>query len=116
MTDAHQGASPEHNRRAHARTKASVPVEMEAEDSQIPIRGATSDLSVGGCYIETMYPFPIGTHLGLKLQIDGTLLIEATVVTSDPQVGNGIQFLKMLPEDQEELKAYLEEVAGAQGA
>lgn len=116
MTGAQQDASSGPNRRTHARTKASVPVEMETEGSQVPIRGATSDLSLGGCYIETMYPLPTGTHLDLKLQIDGTLLIEAEVVTSDPQVGNGIKFLKMLPEDQEELKAYLEQIARAQGA
>ena len=32
----------------------------------------------------------------------------ATVVTCDPQVGNGIQFNKMLPEDIAELRSYLE--------
>jgi hypothetical protein len=30
-----------------------------------------------------------------------------TVVTCDPQVGNGIEFARMLPEDQEELRAYM---------
>jgi len=41
------------------------------------------------------------------LQANSTLLIVATVVTKDPQVGNGIQFTKMLPEDIEELKAFI---------
>lgn len=102
------------NRRAYARVKVNAQVEMEAEGSDTPIRGATSDLSLGGCYIETLYPFPIGTNLDLKLQLDDTLLIEATVVTSDPQVGNGIRFVRMLSEDREGLKAYLEEAARAQ--
>jgi hypothetical protein len=69
---------------------------------------------MGGCYVETMFPFPVGTKLDLKLQLEGTLLIEALVVTSDPQVGNGIEFTKMLPEDREELKAYLEAATEAQ--
>jgi hypothetical protein len=30
------------------------------------------------------------------------------VKTCDPQVGNGIQFLGMLPEDHDELKLFLE--------
>ncbi len=51
---------------------------------------------------------PVGTHLELKLRLDDTLLVLATVVTSDPQVGNGIQFNKMLPEDLDELRAFLE--------
>ena len=74
----------------------------------MPFRCATSDLSLHGCYIETMFPFAIGTVLELKLQIDGTLLVLAAVVTSDPQVGNGLHFTRMLPEDVEELRAFLE--------
>lgn len=104
------------NRRAYSRVKANVQVEIEAEGSDIPLRGTTTDLSLGGCYVETMYPFPVGTNLDLKLQLEDTLLIEATVVTSDPQVGNGIKFTKMLSEDREALKTYLEAAARAQHA
>jgi hypothetical protein len=96
------------NRRQHPRFKLRVPVEFFTEGSDSPIRGATSDLSLTGCYIETVFPFAIGTRLELKLQIDGTLLVLATVVTSDPQVGNGIQFTRMLPEDIDELRAFLD--------
>ena len=45
-----------------------------------------------------MFLLPKGTTLDLKLQIDTTLLIMASVVTCDPQVGNGIKFTKMLAE------------------
>lgn len=99
---------PDEERRHHPRTKSKVPVEVRTEDNNSPIRGATSDLSLSGCYIETMFAFPVGTKLELKLQLEGTLLVLATVVTSDPQVGNGIQFHQMLPEDVEELRKFLE--------
>jgi len=92
----------------------SVPVELYSEASDFPIRGATSDLSLGGCYIETIFPFPIGTSLQMELQVDGTVLVMATVVTCDPQVGNGIKFTRMLPEDREELQSYLEAAQKAQ--
>jgi hypothetical protein len=102
-------ASPmDPDRRQHPRFKVRVPVEFFTEGSDSPIRGATSDLSLGGCYIETVFPFAIGTRLELKLQVDGTLLVIATVATSDPQVGNGIQFTRMLPEDIDELRAFLD--------
>ena len=102
-------ASPmDPDRRQHPRLKVRVPVEFFTEGSDSPIRGATSDLSLRGCYIETVFPFAIGTRLELNLQIDGTLLVLATVVTSDPQVGNGIQFTRMLPEDIDELRAFLD--------
>jgi len=101
--------SPE--RRKHPRFTVSVPVEVHAEGSEAPVRCATSDLSLGGCYIESLYPFPVGTCVELKLFLEGTLLILAKVVTCYPQVGNGIQFVKILPEDRDELSAFLDSLA-----
>lgn len=98
------------NRRDHSRIKVSVPVEIRTDASASPIRGATADLSLTGCYIETIYPFPVGTHLDLQLSIETVLLVAATVVTCDPQVGNGIRFSRMLDEDKKALEAFLEAV------
>ena len=98
-------------RRKNPRFKVSVPVEIHTETSTAPLRCATSDLSLDGCYVESMYPFPAGTCLDLKLEAGGTLVISARVVTCDPQFGNGIQFLRMLPEDSAVLMKFLETVA-----
>jgi hypothetical protein len=95
------------DRRLVPRLKVRVPIEIQVEGASGPIRGATADLSATGCYVETMFAFPVGTTLDLKLQLENTLLVTATVVTSDPQVGNGIRFDSMLPEDLEELQNYL---------
>jgi PilZ domain len=100
--------TPEKERREHHRLKLKVPLELFLEDSASPIRGATADLSLTGCYIETIFPMPVGTKLEIKLQLEDTLLLLAQVVTSDPQVGNGIQFTRMLPEDIEQLRVFLE--------
>ena len=102
------------DRRDAPRLKIRVPIEIEVEAGSGPVRGATADLSAGGCYIETMFPFPAGTNLDLKLQLENTLLVAATVVTCDPQVGNGIRFERMLPEDREELKKYLDAIEQAE--
>jgi c-di-GMP-binding flagellar brake protein YcgR len=101
-------STPDHERRQYTRLKLQVPMEIYVEGNDSPLRGATSDLSLGGCYLETIFPFPIGTNLELKLQLDDTLLVLATVVTCDPQVGNGIRFSRMLPEDIEQLQTFLE--------
>jgi PilZ domain-containing protein len=45
------------DRRQHSRFNVRVPVEFFPEGSDSPIRGATSDLSLSGCYIETVFPF-----------------------------------------------------------
>ena len=91
-----------------------MPVQIQTDASRSPIRGATADLSLSGCYIETIFPFPIGTNLDLQLSMETTVLIAATVVTCDPQVGNGIRFIRMLPEVREVLKAFLETAERAQ--
>jgi len=95
-------------RRRSPRIKVKVPAEIVVEGTDIPVRGATSDLSQNGCYIETIFPFPVGTKLEIKLQLEGTLLILAIVATCDPQVGNGIRFTRMLEEDIEELGAFID--------
>lgn len=96
------------DRRERARIKIRVPVQIQTEVSASTMRGATSDLSLNGCYIESIFPFPVGTNLDLQLSIDTIILVAATVVTCDPQVGNGIKFVRMLPEDREALAAFLE--------
>ncbi len=98
-------------RREHPRFKVNVPVEIHTEGATAPLHCATSDLSLGGCYIESMYPFPAGTRLDLKLEAGDTILIVAKVATCDPQVGNGIHFLRMLPEDEATLGKFLDHCA-----
>ena len=101
--------------RKHPRFQVKVPLEIHAEGSNTPFRCATADLSLGGCYLETMFPFPVGASLELKLQLEGTLLIVAKVVAHYPLVGNGIQFIKILPEDLEELQTFLDTLAAQEG-
>lgn len=114
MNDGDERRSPtdpeKQDRRSSPRLKVRVPLEIRTEGSDSPMRSATADLSLGGCYVENIFPFPVGTVLELTLQLEDTLLVVATVVTCDPQVGNGIRFDKMLPEDLEQLRSYLEKI------
>lgn len=105
-----------YNRRKYERVTISVPVEIHADAADSPIRCATTDLSLSGCYIETIFPFPIGTNLDLQLSVETIVLIAATVVTCDPQVGNGIRFMRMLPEDRKTLEAFLKAAQHAQNS
>jgi hypothetical protein len=111
MSDSERGwpsSGPPQEKRESTRIKVSAPVELYTPESDIPHRCATADLSETGCYIESIFPFPIGTVFEMTLRLDETLLVVGTVVTRDPQVGNGIKFTRMLPEDQEILRAYVQ--------
>jgi c-di-GMP-binding flagellar brake protein YcgR len=86
-----------------------TPVELFAEPSEAPIRGETSDLSLGGCYVAMMFPLTVGTPVEVRLRAgEATIIVLGVIKTCDPQVGNGIQFLRMLPENRHELKMFIE--------
>jgi hypothetical protein len=52
--------------------------------------------------------------LEISLQLEEPVIAVATVVTCDTQVGNGLNFTKILPEDQDALRTYLETAEKAQ--
>jgi c-di-GMP-binding flagellar brake protein YcgR len=66
------------DRRKHERLKLRVPIVIQPDLGDSPIRGATADLSLGGCYIETIFPLPMGTNLDLQLSLGNTVLIAGT--------------------------------------
>lgn len=109
--------SSENDRREHTRAKLKVPVEILVEDNTVSSRGNTSDLSIGGFYIETMFTMAVGTNLELTLSLGDTpVLATAVVATCDPLVGNGIHFTKMLPEDRQALSDFIQAHEAAQDA
>ena len=73
-----------------------------------PIYSSTSDLSIGGCYVEMMTPLPVGTKVALLLNLSGvTIRMMATVRTSHPAVGMGLRFEEMTDADRQMLQETL---------
>jgi c-di-GMP-binding flagellar brake protein YcgR len=101
MSSAHQ------DRRKHARFKIKAPIEFHPEGSRT-LRSATADLSLGGCYLEMLFTFPIGTVLEVSLQVGHTVHAKAIVVSRELQVGNGIQFIDMPPTDRDAIRNYMD--------
>jgi len=74
----------------------------------VPVRVPTSDLSLGGCYIENMFTLHIGAHLTMKLWIgEGKVNVNGIVKTCDPVFGNGVQFVEIEPSERATLQTYL---------
>lgn len=68
------------------------------------------DMSTSGCYIETLFPFPVGTQFQLAIalkELDVTVEVRAVVRTADQGVGMGVQFDD---EHKERLRGLLEEL------
>jgi c-di-GMP-binding flagellar brake protein YcgR len=96
-------------RRQYLRLKLRLPIEILRESAVVPLRGETCDISLGGCYFESLFPLEVGTPLEVRIRInDSTLIAVAVVATCDRQVGNGIRFTDMVPEDAEQLRLFLD--------
>lgn len=106
MTDSSQRHA---DRRVYPRTKVCVPTELHLPNEETLMREQTSDLSLGGCYVKTLVGIPVGTKLAVVLCLgEDKVTISAIVVTCHPQVGNGIQFLAMLPPNRDRVRSFLE--------
>jgi len=103
---------PPVERRRFPRFKTAVPVELHPEGSTVPTHTQTADLSLGGCYVEMNFALATKTKLRLVLWVeDERVTTDAVVITHDPGVGNGVQFLNMPREDQAKLGRFLATLA-----
>lgn len=104
-----QAGTSEHERRKYPRTPAEVQVEFRPEGAPVATHTHTTDLSLGGCYVEMNFTLQVGTKLDLVLWLgDEKVTTKATIATHHPYFGNGIQFVGMSPEDQSKLQHFLD--------
>jgi diguanylate cyclase (GGDEF)-like protein/putative nucleotidyltransferase with HDIG domain len=98
------------NRRLHPRLKCRVTIEFSPEDD-IPVFGNLTDLSIGGCYIETSAILKPGTIVKLGFSTDdGSMTAEGVVARIEPGTGMGVQFKELNREGRVRMLKILEYV------
>jgi c-di-GMP-binding flagellar brake protein YcgR len=98
---------PDAERRRYPRMKAKVPVELKCAGIA-PLRTSTDEISLCACYIETMFTLDVGMKLELIFSLEGARIgARAIVATKYRQVGNGIDFVEMAPEDRLRLSDFI---------
>ena len=71
-----------------------------------------SDLSLKGCYLDTLNPFPEATQIKLVIfHGDATFTALATVICPQPNMGMGVEFSAVEPEQLKVLLKWLEELS-----
>jgi hypothetical protein len=71
----------------------------------------TSELGLGGCYIDTLNPFPEGSPVQLRILRDnGVFETKAKVVYCDRRFGMGLAFTEMTPNQRSLLEGWLAEL------
>ena len=97
------------DRRAHPRMKCRVTIEMQTEAGQVPMFANLTDVSMGGCYIETSTILAPGSKIKLKFSMDdASLTTEGIVARMDPGSGVAVQFREVNREGRERMFKILE--------
>ena len=96
-------------RRRFTRYQGALPVQLRAEGQPYPTSCEAIDVSLSGCYVKMLFPLPVGTVVDIRIGMDGReAKAKGLVKTSDPSLGNGIEFTEMASSCQQELEQYLQ--------
>lgn len=108
-------ASPvqESDRRGAGRVQFTVTADILEIGSGARFSARTTDLSPGGCFVDTKIPFPMGTMVRVTLRkADKSFEADGSVVYSQNGLGMGISFSDLAPGRSNELASWISELTG----
>jgi PilZ domain len=107
------------DRRHFARIKCFVAIELHIEGMEAPVWGNLSNVSRGGCFVETAAPIPPGKKVGIglwvasgKIWVKGVIL-NGVVTRSAPSFGVRVKFSETELSEKEHLREFLKFVESA---
>ena len=99
-------------RRKYPRIQTAIPVEFVPDGSEVATHAQTSDISLGGCYVEMNFTLPVGTVVEMALWLgEEKVWINAKTVTHHPYFGNGFAFSEISDKARQKLAHFLSSVA-----
>jgi PilZ domain len=103
----------EAERRSDDRHTFTASAEVVELSSGAKFSTRTTDLGPGGCFVDTMVPFPVGASVRVTVHKGKTQLdTGGLVVYSQAGLGMGIAFENMEPQQREALDTWLTELTG----
>jgi diguanylate cyclase (GGDEF)-like protein/putative nucleotidyltransferase with HDIG domain len=97
------------DRRSHPRMKCRVTIEMQTEAGAPPLFANVTDVSLGGCFVETSTILAPGSKIKLGFSMDdASLSAEGVVARLDPGTGVAVQFREMNREGRDRMFKILE--------
>ncbi len=98
-------------RRRWPRFSLTAATQVTELSSMARIEGRCTDLSAGGCYVDTLNPFPTGSMVQVAVaQGERKFTGQACVAFSQSGMGMGLAFMEMEPAERESLNAWLDEL------
>jgi c-di-GMP-binding flagellar brake protein YcgR len=81
--------------------------EFESDDPPVPCK--LTDLSLGGCYMEVVVPFPLRARVILSMRVSGTQVkVEGVVRVAHQDIGMGVEFTKNTEEQSKKVETFLQ--------
>ena len=99
--------------RRHARFPLTAFVEALDPKSNTQISGRSSDVSLGGCYVDTLNPFPEGTVIRIRLTKENVSFeANAKVIFSQIGMGMGVAFLSAEKDQFQIYQKWINQLSG----
>lgn len=100
-------------RRGGVRFPFTAAAEVHDLRSQTRVVGRCSDLGSGGCYVDTLSPFSVGSAVRIRIERDlQEFEAEATVAYAHVSMGMGLAFTEIKDEHQGVLRSWIAELSG----
>jgi hypothetical protein len=102
-------------RRRQVRFSFTAAAEVFELRSQTRVTGRCSDLGSGGCYVDTLSPFTVGSVVSVRIVCDSRELEAAAIVTyAHASMGMGLAFTEIKREYQNVLRSWIANLGGEQ--
>ena len=93
------------NRRVQSRHACRLGADVFRQGSTVPNRCVLSDISAGGCYVETTEPFPAGAAVEIIVRtLAMKLRVQGVVQVAHPGFGMGVKFTLKTAEQREQVE------------
>jgi c-di-GMP-binding flagellar brake protein YcgR len=93
---------------------ASRAPEFEEDDPPAPCK--LTDLSLGGCYLDTASPFPLGTRIILSMKVAGVgFRAQGIVLVMHSELGMGIEFTQTTDAQRNQLERFIHALTNSNG-
>jgi hypothetical protein len=100
-------------RRAHPRYPFTAGAEVLDVRSGTRLNARISDIGRGGCYVDSISPFAVGTEVKIRITRDAhSFSSQAKVVYASMGMGMGLMFTVIEPEQRWMLEKWLAELRG----
>lgn len=104
---------PIQERRGSVRYPFTAAADVVELQSNARLTARSSDLAQGGCFVDTISPFPVGTSVTLRLSREQkTFETRANVVYAQPGMGMGLAFTSVEPDQLWVLEKWLGTLSG----